>query len=417
MVAVGDELLAGAHPDLDSPQVARALSELGLPVEEVVVVGDDVEPIAAALERLAARHRLVVTTGGLGPTDDDVTRDAVARVVGMPLEPCEPAWQRIEAWFESRGIETPRSNRRQVLLPSGAEWLANSRGTAPGFWVEHPGGAQLVSLPGPPRELEAVLHEELVPRVQARLLGSAARERRVFSLSGLPESRFQDLLGDWMARGSEPRMGVTAREGVLTVKLSAAGPGASARLDGRAAEFRERFRAWIFAERELALEVAVIEAARARKVTLATAESLTGGGVARRLTDVPGASDVFLEGFVTYAADAKARALGVPSELLERVGPYSGEVAASMAAGAAQRSGARLAVATTGVAGPGPARWPAGGDEVPEGHVWFGLWRDGRADAVERRFPPAGRARVRAFAVQGALDLLWRALEDLPLQP
>jgi len=285
--------------------------------------------------------------------------------------------------------------------------MPNSCGTAAGFrvWV---GGGMLAALPGPPPEMRAMLEGQLVPYLQSTCGRGEVFERAHFHLVGLPESQFADLAGDWMAREANPRMGVTAQDGVLHITLRArasSAAGARAQLEPRCEELRERFEAWIFSEHEPDLATCVARALLERKLTVATAESCTGGLVAQMLTALPGISAVFLEGWTTYSNAAKARSLGVPEELLERCGAVSGEVAEAMATGAAERSGARMAVSVTGIAGPG-----GGTAEKPVGLVWFGLCVDGRTQTVEVRFPELGRATLRRLAAHRALDLLRRNL-------
>ncbi len=411
IVAVGDELLAGAHPDLDSPEVARALAELGLTVEGVRVVPDDEETIAAAVSAVIAPGTLVVVSGGLGPTGDDVTRHGIARALGVELELSEEALAEIERWFRHRGIAMSDTNRRQALFPRGSVRIQNRAGTAPGFRVEV-GGAIVVSLPGPPRELRQVLEEEVVPwLVEARLVPEPPAEHRLH-LFGLSESVFEERCGAWMERGADPRMGCSAKRGVLTVSLRARerGPEAGARLRERVAAFRERFADHVFSETTPRPEQVLGEALIDRGISITTAESCTGGLVASRLTDVPGISAVFREGFVTYANEAKARALGVDEALLAEHGAVSPAVAEAMAGGAARAAGARLALSITGIAGPG-----GGTEEKPVGLVWFGTSLDGEVRTTSRRFPPRERRWIRALAATTALHLGWRRLREAGL--
>lgn len=408
VLAVGDELLTGVHPDLDTPIVAAALLDVGIEVRCSAVERDDVDAIEARLRELCARHGLVVTTGGLGPTDDDVTRDAMARVLGVPLDERPEAWAPIAARFAARGREAPRSNRRQALLPRGAEMLPNALGTAPGFWAVLPTGGVVVALPGPPSECSGMVQAELLPRVRARLLAAQPWARAAFSLVGLSESTFADMLGDWMARGVEPRMGVSARDGVLVVKLSASGGSAAERLEARCAEFRARFAAHIYAEADLGLEAVVVGLLAERGLRVAFAESCTGGLLSERVTRVPGASAVLQGAVVSYANAAKVATLGVDPALLDAHGAVSEPVALAMARGARRAMDADLALSITGVAGP-----DGGTPDKPVGHVWFGLATGAGERAYCARFPAAGRQRVRVQAVQFALELVRREVLGL----
>lgn len=409
VAAIGDELLSGDQLDTNSSWLAGRLGELGWTVERVVLVGDELEEIAEVLEDLARRYSLVVTTGGLGPTLDDVTRHAVARAAGVELESDPQVVERIRAWFASRDRIAAPSNERQALFPAGAVRMPNSAGTAPGFRVRV-GEAWVVSLPGPPREMHQVFEEQLIPWMAELPAAQEVIRLRRFYLFGLGESDFAERVGEWMQREANPRIGVTAGGGVLSVKLEARGTDAEtaeALVEERAAAFRARFGRWIFSEDQArsdpaaALGALLIE----RGVSFACVESCTGGLVASRLIGVPGISSVFLEGFVTYSNEAKIGRLGVPEELLEAHGAVSREVAAVLAAGAAERSGARLAISTTGVAGPG-----GGSPEKPVGLVHIGVSFDGEVQTHELRLIDRGRAFVRNWATNSALDLARRRL-------
>jgi nicotinamide-nucleotide amidase len=263
----------------------------------------------------------------------------------------------------------------------------------------------VVALPGPPRELFAVYEAELLPWLRARGWAREPLAGRRFYLFGIPESTFGERCGDWMAREADPLIGVTAREGVLTVALRARGPGADslARLEQRAAEFRARFAAHVFSESEWELERALGRELLARSLRVTAAESCTGGLVLGLLTAVPGISSVLSEGFVTYADEAKQRRLGVAPELLARHGAVSREVAEAMAAGAARASGAELALAVTGIAGP-----EGGSAEKPVGLVWLATSLRGVVQSTERRFPPVDRDYIRRIAARTALFLGWQ---------
>jgi len=404
LLTIGDELIAGEQRDLNSAWQAQRLAQLGYRVEGVRLVGDDEEEIAAALTELAPRASLILCTGGLGPTLDDLTRHAVARAAGRELVRDAEVVDGIRRWFEAGGRTMTAANERQALFPEGATRLENSAGTAPGFRLELE-GCDVAVLPGPPREMKTVFEEEL-----AEWLGSCAPvESRVetarFYLFGLPESDFADRVGEWMDRDESPRMGVRASGGVLKVKLEARGVGSGEILADRAAAFRERLGRWIFSE--TSPEPAEVLAAHLieRRTTFACAESCTGGELASRLIAQPGISAVFLEGFVTYSNAAKVERLGVPEALLEAHGAVSPEVAEAMARGASERSGARLALSTTGVAGP-----DGGTPEKPVGLVHVGIAFDGRVESHELRLPARGRAFVRTWAVNSACDLARRAL-------
>ncbi len=420
VVGTGDELVQGRHVDTNSAEIARALIDQGLEPRRFTVLGDDEDELAALVRELLRDHAAIVITGGLGPTLDDVTRHAVARAAGVELVQDEQVLAGLHQMFERRGRPFAEANARQTLFPLGSIVLPNPNGTAAGFALEIVDGI-VFALPGPPREMRPMLAADVLPRLAARLHASSKSralpciERRTFHLFGLPEGGFADMAGAWMARDANPLVGVTASGGRLTVSVRAEAKTRDAArklADDRAHEIRARFAPWIFSEDEPDLAHALGLQLVARGVTIATAESCTGGLVAERLTRVPGISAVFEYGFVTYANRAKTDLLGVDPALFQRHGAVSSEVAAAMAHGAARRAGARLVVAVTGIAGPG-----GGSAEKPVGLVWFGLSADGVVTTEERRFLDLGRDLIRDFAANTAFDLVRRALAALPERP
>jgi nicotinamide-nucleotide amidase len=410
VVATGDELTTGSSVDTNSAAIAARLLELGLEVDRIVVLGDDEEALAATLVEFGARCAVVVVTGGLGPTLDDVTRAAAARASGTVLELSPDSLAELKAWFAKAGRPFAASNERQAWFPRGAEILRNPLGTAPGF-ASRVGRALVFALPGPPREMTGMLEADVVPRVQ-RLVASGrssgALARAKFHLFGLSESAFADRCGAWMDRAGNPLLGVTAKNAILTARLVARGAderAAAELLARRAEEFRGRFAEWIFSETEAEPAQALGRELIERRLTVAVAESCTGGLVAEKLTRVPGISAAFERGFVTYSNRAKQEMLGVEAALIEKHGAVSAPAAEAMARGAAERAGARLAVSVTGIAGP-----DGGTPEKPVGLVWFGVHADGATSSFERRFAVRGRDLIREFAANTALDLLRRNL-------
>lgn len=419
VLAIGDELMEGRSVDRNSAAISRHLVALGFEPREHLTLPDDQALIEARLRELAPRVELIVSTGGLGPTLDDVTRAAFAAAGGHALERDRGVEAALERFFAELGRDFAETNRRQADFPSGARVLDNPHGTAPGF-ATRIGETLCLVLPGPPREMQPMLEGPATEALAAEGLVAGAPARRRFYLALLSESAFAQEVadnGNWMAPGADPRMGVTAADGVLAVELMARSMGAAseAALEERAAAFRALFGDAIYSETEKRLERVVVErllSKSAAGVTVATGESCTGGAIAAALCSVPGASAVFREGFVTYSNAAKQRDLGVPAELLEAHGAVSEEVVRAMATGLAERTGARLCLTVSGIAGTdgGP---DGGSEEKPVGLVWFGLAVDGEVLAVERRFPPVGRARIQRFAVHTGLGLLLDALERL----
>ena len=405
-LAIGDELVAGAHCDLNSPFLARRLTEVGRRVERMVCVGDDEQAIAQALVELCASHRLVLASGGIGPTLDDLTRRAAARAAGVALVRSEAALSELREWFERAGRKMAASNERQAWIPEGASLLPNARGTAPGFRLTV-GEATLFVLPGPPNELAAMFDAVVLPWLVSHPVQGAAYEVRHFHLFDLSESVFADRAGEWMARDANPLMGVTVEGGVLSVRLITGADSATraaSLAEARAEAFLGRFGEHVFSQETPDLALVLGRLLLDRDVSVACAESCTGGMVAARITSVAGISAVFREGFVTYSNAAKRARLGVPADVLEAHGAVSAEVAAAMALGAAERSGARLAVSVTGILGPG-----GGSPERPVGLVWFGVTLDGEVRTVRRRWPDVGRDKVREWATTKALSLLLKA--------
>lgn len=409
-VAIGDELLRGDWVDSNSGLVAQKLAELGITVERFVVVGDDEGPLEKLFYELTREYQIVVSTGGLGPTLDDVTRYAAAKAAGVGIERDEPTVAWLREMYRKRGREMPQSNLRQAEFPVGAQVMANHCGTAPGFrvWID---GGMLAALPGPPSEMRDMLERELMPWIRSTCgLGPAIRQHE-FHLIGIAESAFADRAGEWMDRGAQPLMGVTAHTGVLKVTLRAKAASAARAqelVDARAQQFRQRFGEEIYSEDEGRPAFAVGRLFLERRKTLALAESCTGGMVAQMLTEMPGMSAVLRAGWVVYSNDAKEKALGVPTELLVAHGAVSREVAQALARGALERSGADVALAITGVAGP-----DGGSVEKPVGLVWFACADLTGVQCVEMRYPAVGRSAIRRFAAHTGLDLLRRRVRSL----
>ena len=411
-IAIGNELIEGRHADTNSGEIAAKLAELGIEVAQFVVVGDDLARLERMFRELTAEFQIVIATGGLGPTLDDLTREAAAQAAGVPLALDQAALEHLRLLWSQRNRPMPAANERQAWFPVGAQAMANPVGTAPGFrvWID---GGVLAALPGPPREMRAMLEAELLPWIRATCgVGPAICVRSLY-LCGLPESQFADDVGAWMAREENPRVDVTAHSGVLSVKVVgklASQAGALALTEARAEALFQRFSAHVFSREDPRLEVALIRALREKNWRISFAESCTGGGLAHRLTSVPGSSEVFRESWVTYSNAAKIQRLGVAPALIEAHGAVSREVAQAMAVGALRESGADLAVSVTGIAGP-----DGGSATKPVGLVCFGVAQKTSAQSSERRYVQHGRESVRAFAIHSGLELAWRAVSGCEL--
>lgn len=399
-VAVGTELLRGRGTDTNSSRIQERLLGLGIESTRATVVGDAIDQIADLLGKAADRSDLVLVTGGLGPTADDRTREAAARAAGCDLVEDREALAGVEAFFQRLGRAMKPGNRCQALLPRGAAVLPNPAGTAPGFSLRLK-GAWCFFLPGVPREMEVMLDERVVPFIESTWPhGRRAACRRLIHLAGVPESEANERIRDLM-EGRDPEVGMTARDMVLTLSILSFSPDAERLVDEAARAVRAEFGSKVIGEGEgVTLQGVLVKMLVERDITLSLAESCTGGLVGRLVTDVPGASAVFLEGVVAYSVAAKQRTLGIPADLIERHGQVSAEVARAMAEGVAGRTGSRAAVGITGIAGPG-----GGTPEKPVGLVYVAASFDGRTEWRELRLG-GSREMVRRRSAIAALSLL-----------
>lgn len=410
IIAVGTELLTPFRSDTNSLFLTAGLNELGIVVRRKSIVGDRAEDLADAVRSALARADLLVVCGGLGPTEDDLTRETVAAVVDRPLNEDPAIVERLRARFARRGWTMPDNNRRQARVPSGAVVLDNPRGTAPGLWLEHRGRV-IVLLPGPPRELEPMF----AGLAQGRLAARAAPRRlyrRVLRVAGRGEShieeRAQPVYERW--RRAEPAVETTvlASPGLVELHLSTRADSestAAAVLDGATEELAGALGEHLFSTDGRSLPEVVGGLLARGGLRVAVGESCTGGLVTARLVDAPGSSAWVGAGVVAYSNDVKRQVLGVPTELLEVHGAVSEPVALAMAVGARRVDGADVGVGVTGVAGPG-----GGTADKPVGAVCLAVAGPGAAEAAVTVRLPGDRAMVRAQAARVALDLLRRAL-------
>ena len=409
VLAIGSELLALGRTDTNSPHIAAALQHYGIAVQFTAVVGDDADGLADALRHALARASLVVCTGGLGPTDDDRTRAAAAAVLGLALREDEDVLKAIRGRFAARQLVMPEINRRQAEVPGGATVIANARGTAPGLWIPAPAGALLL-LPGPPREMAPMLAEALARHVVPQW-GVTARRHRAVIVAGRSESwvdeQLQPIYGPWSVESPPVVTTILASLGIVEVHLSASGGTAAdldARLETAVSALVAPLGADVVSVDGRGLEQAVGDALVRRRWRIGVAESCTGGLITSRLTDVPGSSAYVDRGVVVYSNAAKSELLAVPPALLEAHGAVSEPVALAMASGLRAVSGVDLAVATTGIAGPG-----GGTPEKPVGMVCIAV--DGPFGSEVRTWRFAGdRAVVKAMSSSTALDRVRRYL-------
>jgi nicotinamide-nucleotide amidase len=410
IVAVGTELLLGQIANTNARWMSERLAAVGVDVAHHQVVGDNLERIVESLRLAVSRADVVLVTGGLGPTQDDVTRDAIAELLGVPLirDEAYVAWLRERFRGFGRG-EMPENNLRQADAPRGFRMLWPERGSAPGLAGDLPGGGRMFAVAGVPAEMVEMMERHILPELAER--SDAVLRSRVLRCTAIGESRVAELLDDLFVASQNPSVAFLADAGEVKIRLTAKAPtvdAAEAMLAPLVAEVEERLGDLVFTTRDERLEEAVLRLLRGVGLSLACAESLTGGGVAARITSVPGASEAFRGGAVVYTSDAKRDVLGVSPQTIAGPGVVSEACAREMAAGARRLFAADLAIALTGAAGPEPH---AG---APPGTVWLALAGEG-VDHARTYVATGDRERVRRWAEQGALDLVRRHLEGRPL--
>lgn len=410
-IAIGSELLLGGRLDTNSLFIADRLAACGVELRYKTTVGDDLSDIVAVLKTALRRARVVILTGGLGPTVDDLTREAVAHATGQRLRRRKAALDGIIARLAEWGRIPTTSQFRQANIPAHADLLANPVGTAPGFSLVWK-GTFLAALPGVPREMEPMVREGVLPRLQAWMraqkgLSVSPMVRRVLHTSGVPESVVDQALAGLVPKGSSIQLGIYASP--LEVMVSLTGPAGAeeAVTIGRLLqEARTRLGDIVYGEEDETMESVVGWLLKEQKLTLAVAESCTGGLIGHRLTQVPGSSTYVDRVIVSYSNRAKVELLGVPSGVIERDGAVSAEVAAAMARGIRERSGASVGLSVTGIAGPG-----GGSESKPVGLVYVGF-ATGSDEAMTRefRFHGGDRNVIKQRSSQAALDLVRRWL-------
>jgi nicotinamide-nucleotide amidase len=407
IIAVGSELASGQSLDTNSRWLSQELGALGIIVSFHATVGDVLDDHLDVFRTAFRRAELVLVTGGLGPTQDDLTREALAHCAGVPLVEDRESLQAIAAMFTRRNRTMTERNRVQALFPQGSTALPNRVGTAPGIWTKV-GSATVACLPGVPHEMKLMFREQVVPRLRQAGWVDCVLAHRKINLFGKGESDIEAQAFDLTARGREPEVGITAHEATISFRIAARGAtveAAQRNLEPTAELIYERFGSLIVGEGSADVaDGLVAELARTRS-TFATAESCTGGLVAEMITAISGVSAYYLGGVVSYANQAKVELLGVPAALIQAHGAVSPEVAAAMAEGVRNRLGADLAVSTTGVAGPS-----GGTPEKPVGLVYLGL---ATANGSETRRLDIGsdqpREVIQQRAAKGALN--WARLK------
>lgn len=406
IISVGTELLLGEIDDTNASYISRRLAAIGVDVYYRHTVGDNLKRLVQVLSGARRRASVIVLCGGLGPTPDDLTREALAELTGRPLQAVPEAEMRLHRFFAERGRTPTPSNFKQCQVPRGGELLDNPVGTAPGVWLQHEQNLY-IAVPGPPPEMREMVDNQVLPRLRQMLKQDGTLWTRTLRLSGLGESQVADLLSDLLAAQKNPTIALYASPGEVRVRLATKAPDellAQQVFAPVEQELRKRLGAAVYGVDDETMEVAVGQALLAAGATLAVAESCTGGLIASRITDVPGASRYFLAGYVTYSNQAKQDVLGVPADLLRAHGAVSAECAEAMARGARQRAGADYAAAVTGIAGPG-----GGTPEKPVGLVYLAVC-DARGAEVVRHQWPGSREQFKQRVSQLALDLIRRRI-------
>ncbi len=396
----GTELLFGSVINTHLSFLGQRLFPLGLRVQRQVTVPDG-NAIRDAILESSNRCEIILVTGGLGPTSDDITREIVAELTRRRLRYDDRIFQKIRERFERRGLKMTERISRQAYVPEGAAVLSNDFGTAPGLYLHAQNGIpHLFLFPGPPRELQPMFNTYALPILQ-HLAGEHDLDAMIFRTTGLGESYIEKMVGEQLLAIPGLELGYCARMGEVDIRVV----GSRSAVDAANAIIQGELAPYIITTEEKELEDVIVQLLTAKDATLATAESCTGGLLANRVTNVPGSSAVFMEGNVTYSNDAKTRTLGVSAELISTAGAVSEEVARAMAEGALQRSKATFALSTTGIAGP-----DGGTAQKPVGTVFIGLASRANATQVEKLFFPTDRHSFKRMCTQHALDMLRKSL-------
>jgi nicotinamide-nucleotide amidase len=401
IVSIGNELLSGQTIDTNAAYISSKLLSVNIPAVSFYSIGDDEEAIVRTLELACRDADVVIATGGLGPTDDDLTRQAFAAFLDAELELQQELLQKIRDFFVQRSLQMPDKNEIQAYIPAGAKAVANDLGTAPGIMAQK-GGKLLVALPGVPSEMKPMFEQSVLPEIERLSRGQAVVVRKLRCF-GAGESAIAQMLGSMMQRGRNPLVNCTVQYGVVTLQIVAtAGDKNKARKMAENDEktLRNTLGKLIYGTGEQTLAEVVGEKLARNKKTLAVAESCTGGTLAKLLTDIPGASRYFTYGWITYSNPAKTSELGVPPELIDKYGAVSEQVAEAMARGARRKAGTDFAIGITGIAG------PAGGSEQkPVGLVYVSMDSDAVCE-TERYVFSHDREFIRFRAAQTALNML-----------
>jgi nicotinamide-nucleotide amidase len=403
IIAIGSELLTPFHSDTNSLWLTERLNSIGIEVKLKTIVGDDEPRLEEAIKDALRRSHVIISTGGLGPTEDDITRKVFSRVLKRPLILNEEILKRIRDLFESRGMQMALNNERQALVLRDAMVFDNTKGTAPGMLISD-GDKRIILLPGPPREMKPMFENQAMPILQKMSHGLRIK-RIMLKVAGMSESACDDQIAPIYSKYTNPSTTILFNNAELQIHLTATAmtdEECDRLLQELSDKIQDKLGFNVFSVQGESLEEVVARWLRIKQITIATAESCTGGLLAQRLTDIPGSSDYFLQGVVSYSNPSKTDLLGVSAELIEAKDAISAEVAEAMAVGIKKRSGATIGVSITGIAG------PAGGTpERPVGLVYIGLASE--VEVTHKRLQlPGDRERIRWYASTAALELVRR---------
>ena len=405
IIAIGSELLSPNRSDTNSLWLTDQLNRIGIDVKLKTIVGDDDARLEEVVKDAAKRSRVVISTGGLGPTEDDITRKVVARALGRRLSLDEKLLEEIRTKFQRFGMNMPERNSRQAMVIDGAEVLPNPNGSAPGLYLEQ-GSCAIALLPGPPREMKPMFENHVKPRLE-KIAGDVRFATRLMRVTGMGESAVDEKISPIYTQFDNPQTTILFNSSEIEIHLRAHGrteEDAEALLDHLALKIEQALGNSVFSFRGETMEEVVGRRLAMTEFTLAVAESCTGGLIAQRLTNVPGSSKYFIEGLVTYSNESKTRLLGVDKKLIKEFGAVSQQVARDMARGVRHKAKTDFGLAVTGIAGP-----DGGTDEKPVGLVYIALADDAHTEHKKLTLP-GDRELIRWRASQAALDMLRRRL-------